>query len=68
VRRSLSNSSIRSVLAASAAHVRAMSAQAILIDGERDSRARRLHSIELDRHSAAESMNRDVGVALSFDN
>jgi hypothetical protein len=34
-----------------------MLAHATLIDGERDSRAKRLHSIELDRHSAAESMD-----------
>jgi hypothetical protein len=37
-----------------------MLAHATLIDGERDSRAKRLHSIELDRHSAAESMDRTI--------
>jgi hypothetical protein len=34
-----------------------MLAHAILIDVERASRAKRLHSIELDRHSAAESID-----------
>src|SRR5580692_1576562 len=60
VRCSLSKFSIRSVLSASAVHVRAMSAHAILIGEERASRARRLHSTELDRHSAAESIGRAV--------
>jgi hypothetical protein len=60
VRCSLSKFSIRSVLSASAVHVRAMSAHAILIGMERASRAMRSHSVELDRHSAAESMGRAV--------
>jgi hypothetical protein len=56
VRCSLSKFSIRSVLSASAVHVRAILAHAILIGSERASRARRLHSFELDRHSVAESI------------
>ncbi len=60
MRCSLSKFSIRSVLSASAVHVRAMSAHAILIGEERASRAMRSHSIELDRHSAAESIGRAV--------
>jgi hypothetical protein len=37
-----------------------MSAHVILIGEERASRARRSHSTELDRHSAAESVGRAV--------
>jgi len=60
VRRSLSNSSIRSVWAASTIQVRAMLAHAILIGMERASRAKRPHSFELDRHSVAESIDHTI--------
>jgi hypothetical protein len=40
-----------------------MSAQAILIGMERASRAMRSHSVELDRHSFAESIDHTVGIS-----